>query len=117
MVLIALVTTIDLMPLDESEVVTLIWVGGPGIVCVNAHAGGVLSRRITLFTVRTNEPPTELMTTDAAGVYVGADHTNPAIGASAASVIVHVFPVGMPVTVAGLLGETDLLPVKPVPQL
>ena len=104
------------MPLDESEVVTLICVGGPGIVCVNAHAGGVLSRRITLFTVRTNEPPTELMTTDA-GVYVGADHANPAIGASAASVIVHVFPVGMPVTVAGLLGETDLLPVKPVPQL
>ena len=81
-------------------------VGGPGIVCVNAHAGGVLSRRITLFTVRTNEPPTELMTTDA-GVYVGADHANPAIGASAASVIVHVLPVGMPVTVAGLLGETD----------
>ena len=74
------------------------------------------SRLIAFWTVITNVPLVELITIDV-GLYVGAAHVKPPIAAGATSVTVQVFPVGIPVTVAGVLVETVLLPVKPVPQL
>ena len=116
-VLFAFVTMIDFKPLDESETVTLICVGGPTIVCVNAHAGGVLSRTIELLTVIANVPLVVPITIDA-GLYVGAAQAKPAIGAGATSVTEHEVPVGMPVTVAGVLVVTVREPViAPFPQL
>ena len=60
-------------------------------------------------------PLVELITIDV-GLYVGAAHVNPGIAAGATSVTVHVFPVGIPDTVADVLVVTVRLPVKPAPQ-
>src|SRR4051812_9982728 len=92
------VTTIDFRPLELSDVVTWICVGGPTMVAVSAHAGGVLSRTIEFPTVNVNGPVVAPIPTDA-GEYVGAAHAYPAMGARAASDTVQVLPVGIPVTV------------------
>ena len=75
-----------------------------------------VSRRIAFWTVISKVPLVELITIDV-GLYVGAAHVKPPIAAGATSVTVHEFPVGIPVTVAGVLVVMVLLPVKPVPQL
>ena len=62
-----------------------------------------------------NVPLVELITIDD-GLYVAAAHVKPPIAAGATSVTVHVFPVGIPDTVADVLVVTVRLPVKPTPQ-
>ena len=91
------------------RVVTLITVGGPGIVCVNAHAGGVLSPTDHVVH-REDERTTDRADDNRRRCVRRRRHAKPAIGASAASVIVHVFPVGMPVTVAGVLARRTCCP-------
>ena len=68
------------------------------------------SRVIEFPTVIENVPPFVSIDTDA-GVYVIAPHVNPGIAAGATSVNVHVFPVGIPGTVAGNPGDTPTVPV------
>jgi hypothetical protein len=62
---------------------------------------------IEFCTVTVKVPPVDPMTIDA-GEYAGAAHVKPAIGAGVTSVTEHVFPVGMPVTIALPFDATDL---------
>ena len=72
------------------------------------------SLRIELPTVIVNVPDVLPITIEL-GVYVIVPHVKPGIAAGATSVTEHVFPVGMPVTVAGAPGATDRDPVNAEP--
>src|SRR5258706_4869300 len=70
--------------------------------------------RVTEFpTVNVNVPVVEPITIDA-GVNVAVAHVNPVIGVNVASLTEHVFPVGIPDTVAEPPAATDFDPVSAV---